>query len=336
MGRTGNGTVLPDALVALLRQQYGLVRSSQLCAELDAAERRRLRRERDLEVLTPRVLRHRAASVTREQELLAAVFDGGDGAALWGKSAASFWGFGRLRSARPHVGVARTTVRGSRLGHVHKLRHLDDDAFTIHRDIPIARPEEVIFWLAGMWTHRFGQAGLDLAVERTGRTIDHAWRLGLIDGRRIHRLCAEGGGRGRSGIVVMREVLAGRPPDYRPSGSALEDRFESVLPQSLRGDLERQVAVGGEVLIGVVDYRHRHRPLIVEINGEVFHSSISDRQHDEQRYRRLVDAGFEVLIVWEHDIFHDPSTVVAALRRVLAGPVRPRVLRPTNAPWEAW
>lgn len=328
--------MLPEPLVALLRQQYGLVRSSQLCAELDAIERRRLRREHDLEVLTPRVLRHRAVAVTREQELLAAVFDGGAGAGLWGKSAASFWGFGRLRSARPHVGVARTTVRGPRLGHVHKLRHVGDDAFTTHRDIPIARPEEVVFWLAGMWTHRFGQAGLDLAVERTGRTIDHAWRLGLIDGRRIHRMCAEGGGRGRSGIVVMREVLAGRPPDYRPSGSALEDRFESVLPQSLRRDLERQVAVGGEVLIGVVDYRHRRRPLIVEINGEVFHSSISDRQHDEERYRRLVDAGFEVLVVWEHDIFHDPSAVVSALRRVLASPVRPRVLRPTNAPWEAW
>ena len=328
--------MLPDPLVDLLRRQYGLVTASQLCERLDAAERRRLRRECDLEVLTPRVLRHRAVPTTRQQELLAAVFDGGAGAALWGKSAASFWGFGRLRSARPHVGVGRTTVRGPRLGHVHKLRHLDHDAHTTHLDIPIARPEEVVFWLAGMWTHRFGPAGIDLAVERAGRTIDHAWRLGLIDGTRIHRLCAEGGGRGRSGIVVMREVLAGRPPDYRPSGSALEDRFESVLPPSLRQDLERQVAVGGEVLIGVVDYRHRRRPLVVEINGEVFHSSISDRQHDDERYRRLVDAGFEVLVVWEHDIFHDPSTVVSALRRVLAGPVRPRVLRPTNAPWEAW
>lgn len=328
--------MLPEPLIDLLRDQYGLITAGQLCRETDAADRRRLRRLAVLEPLTPRVLRHVVARPSREQGLLAAVLDGGPATVLWSKSAASLWGFGRLRSTRPHVGVPRTTVRGERLGQVHKLRHLDPGATTTHLDIPVARPEETVLWIAGMWTHRLGQNGFDVSVVRTGRTLDHAWRLGLIDGERIHQLCAASGGRGRSGIVVLREVLRTRPPSYQPSGSALEDRFESTLPPSMRGDLRRQAAVGDDRPIGVVDYRHRRRPLIVEINGEVFHSSITDRTKDAERYRRLVEAGFEVVVVWEYDVFHQPHRIVGALREVLASPLEPRLIRPTSAPWEAW
>jgi very-short-patch-repair endonuclease len=191
--------------------------------------------------------------------------------------------------------------------------------------------------MAGMWTHRWGPAGLELAVERTGRTIDHAWRMGLINGARMHELCERSGGRGRSGIVALRRVLEDRPPNYRPSGSALEDRFESILPAELRGRLERQVAVGRvDGPVGTVDYRHRRHPLIVEVNGDVFHTSHSDRKADAQRYASLVEAGFAVMVVWEHDVFHQPKPIVDALEAFEHAPFEARVIRPTRAPWELW
>ncbi|MFP5321189.1 MAG: DUF559 domain-containing protein [Acidimicrobiia bacterium] len=328
--------MLPDPVVHLLRRQRGLLATRQL-RDLPASERRRvLEHEPDLERLTPRVLRHRVVERSREQHLLASVLDAGEGAGLWGKSGAAFWGFGRFRSARPHVGVPRTVVRGDRLGQIHLLRHLEPTSMTSHDDIPIGRPEEIVLWLAGMWTHRWGPSGLDLAVLRTGASLDHAWRNRLIDGRRIHALCERSGGRGRSGIVVLREVLRTRPPDYKPAGSALEDRFESTLPLDLRGRLERQVAVGDDALIGVVDYRHRRRPLIVEINGEAVHASITARTADADRYAGLVAAGYEVMVVWEYDVFHQPHRIVTALREVEASPFEPRVIRPTRAPWESW
>ena len=37
------------------------------------------------------------------------------------------------------------------------------------------------------------------------------------------------GGRGRSGIVVLRTVLETRPVDYQPAGSRLEERFEEIV-----------------------------------------------------------------------------------------------------------
>lgn len=329
--------MLPELVIQLLRVQRGVVATRQL-HPLSTTERRRvLEREPELERLTPRVLRHRVADRSRDQHLVAAVLDAGDEAGLWGKSAAALWGFGRFRSTTPHVGTRRTVVRGPRLGQVHLLRHLGPDAMTTHLDIAVARPEETVLWLAGMWTHRWGPNGFDIAVARTAATLDHAWRSRLIDGHRIHALCERSGGRGRSGIVVLREVLRSRPPDYKPAGSVLEERFESTLPTGLRARLERQVGVGGEDgPIGVVDYRHRCRPLIVEINGEAVHAPVTARTSDARRYQNLVDAGFEVLVVWEYDVFHQPHRIVDALREVEAGPFEPRVIRPTRAPWESW
>lgn len=329
--------MLPEEIVGLLRRQYGLLAMWQLRV-LPLAERRRvLERRPDLERVSPSLLRHRIVPRSREQDLLAAVLDAGPEAVLWGKSAAALWGFGRFRSATPHVGAPRRVRRDRQLGQVHLLRNFDPAGSTSHLDIPISRPEETVLWLAGMWTHRWGPRGLERAVARTGSTLDHAWRLRLIDGRRLHRLAERSGGRGRSGIVVLREVLASRPPDHRPAGSALEERFESVLPPGLRARLERQVRVGsGESAIGVVDYRHRLRPLVVEINGEAVHVAITAREADAQRYAALVDAGYEVMVVWEYDVFHQPQLIVRALADVEAGPVRPRVIRPTRAPWASW
>lgn len=329
--------MLPERVIELLRVQRGVIATRQLGALSTSDRRRVLEREPELERLTPRVLRHRVSDRSREQHLMAAVLDAGNGAGLWGKSAAALWGFGRFRSPTPHVGTPRTVVRGERLGQVHLLRNVGPEAMTTHLDIPVGRPEETVLWLAGMWTHRWGPGGFDIAVARTAATLDHAWRSRLIDGHRIHRLCERSGGRGRSGIVVFREVLRTRPPDYKPAGSALEDRFESTLPAGMRQRLERQVCVGGDdALIGVVDYRHRNRPLIVEINGEAVHSPITARAADAERYDRLVAAGYEVMVVWEYDVFHQPHRIVAALAEVEAGPVRPRVIRPTRAPWESW
>ena len=109
-----------------------------------------------------------------------------------------------------------------------------------------------------------------------------------------------------------------------------------MLPDRFRRALERQVRVGGDAPIGTVDYRHRKLPLVVEINGEVFHSSLSDRTADAERYATLVAAGFAVMVVWEYDVFHQPWRIVDALRAFERAAFEPRIIRPTNAPWDAW
>lgn len=322
--------MLPDLAGELFGRQYGVAANCQL-QPLTAAERRRVLRHPDVERLTPRVLIHRIAPPVPERALLSAVFDGGRGAVLWGKSAVTFWGFGRFRSQPVHVGRPRTRLRGPRLGQMHLCSDLDLVDTTVHREIPVARPELAVLWLAGMWTHRFDPV---IAADRTAMVLDQAWRQRLIDGEYLHELVERSGGRGRSGIVAMRQVLETRPPGYQPAGSRLEERFESVVPYVVRQHLDRQVTVDAEVTIRIVDYVHRRWPLIVEINGETWHSSLSDREADAARYRRLLELGYSVVVFWEYDVWHDPDVVRDTMLRLHLRPDPvPTLHRPTPAPW---
>lgn len=324
--------MLPDPVVELLRRQRGLAAHHQIrLIEPNPTARRAVYRHPDLDVASPRVLRHRAAAPCPEQDLLLGVLDAGPDALLWGKSGACHWGYSRFRLLPPHVAVRRRNVKGDRLAQIHALRHFDAIDRTVHADVPVARPETILLWLAGMWTHRFGH---ELAERWTAVAIDQAWRQRLVSGPYIHDLAAQSGGKGRSGIVVLRAVLEQRPPDYQPAGSRLEERFENVVGAAAR-QLDRQVTVDAETAIRTVDYRARPWPLVIEINGEAFHTSLTDRAADRERYDRLLDLGFSVAVFWEYDIWHDAMTVQEATTRLVRTPDSiPTLHRPTKAPWQ--
>ena len=325
--------VLPEPVLALLARQWGLVARSQVReAVADASLRRSIYHHDDFDHPSPRVLRHRAVRPSKEQDLLLGVLDAGPDAVLWSKAAATHCGFGRFRLLPPHVALARQTLKGRRLAQVHLLRHLDPTDRTVHNDVPVARPEVTLLWLAGMWTHRVGH---ERAIRKTALAVDHAWRQRLVDGRFIHALAERSGGKGRSGIVAFRTVLATRPPDYQPAGSRLEERFEEIIGSATARVLERQVTVDVEQSVKTVDFCVENRPQIIEINGEAFHTSLTDRTADTARYERLLGLGYSVMVLWEYDIWHDVATVRHAVRRYLREPdAVPTLHRPTKAPWE--
>lgn len=325
--------MLPDSVLRLLRVQRGVIGRHQVRdVECDPNRRRSIYRDPMLDHVTPRALRHRAVPWSIEQEVMVGVLDAGHDARLWGKPAACHWGFSRFLRLPVHVGIPRRQISGDHKAQLHRVRSFDSRDLTSHDDVPIARPESVVLWLAGMWTHRFGH---DIAADRAAVALDHAWRQRLIDGQFIHDLADRSGGSGRSGIVVLRRILEKRPPDYQPAGSRLEERFEAIVPWSVRQQLSRQVTVDVEEAIRTVDFRLRCWPLIAEINGEAFHTSLTDRAADVERYERLLELGFSVVVFWEHDVWHD-ATVIREVMDHLArhpDPV-PTLHRPTKAPWE--
>lgn len=325
--------MLPEPVLDLLRRQHGVVATFQLGAVgLSRGIRQRIYGAPEFERATPRVLCHRAAPWSVAQQLTVGVLDAGPGGVLWGKSAAAHWGFGPFPPLPVHVAVRRRSDIGDRLGQVHLVRHLGDDDVTSHLDVRTARPEVVVLWLAGMWTHRFGH---ELALERTAAVLDDAWRQRLIDERFLHELADRSGGRGRSGIVVLRSLLEERRRGYTPAGSRLEERFESLVPPDIRDRLRRQVAIETAKTPCTVDFGLDTWPLLVEINGEAVHTSLSAREADEERYRRLLEAGFSVVVFWEGDIWYRPSTIKQEMNRLFANPdPHPTVHRPTKAPWE--
>lgn len=322
--------MLPGSVVDLLQQQYALIARYQMRARCTPAERRRCRRNPELVPAGPRVLRHVAATTELGQQLLLAVLDAGPHAVLWGYAATQWWGFGRFRAFPVDVARPPMTTRPDHIGRIHATDTLDPDVdVTTHRGIPIARPERLILWLARAFTARWGH---ELGALRLERTLDHAWREGLIIPSVLHDLAVRRSGKGNAGIVVLRSLLEDRPLDHRPTDSNLERRWEEVVGDLAR-QFRRQVVLGDDAPIGRFDEVHTDRPLVVEINSERHHTLPTDVARDEERYRLLVDAGFSVVVYWEHDIWHDGPTVRDSLRRILAGSDHPPVVhRPTPAP----
>ena len=246
-----------------------------------------------------------------------------------GTRCSHWWGFGRFRAFPVHVGKPKDGTRAPHLGIVHSTRTIDPDLdITTHRGIPIVRPERLLLWLARADTERYGH---EIGALRLERTLDHAWRERLIDGRRLHDLVARCSGKGNSGIVILRQLLESRPPDYRPTDSNLEKRWEEVVGPLARS-FRRQVVLGDGAPIGRFDQVHRDRPLVVEIHSEKFHTMPSDIADDQVRAELLVAAGFAVVVYWEWDIWHDAATVRRSLQQILARPHNAQVHRPTRAP----
>jgi very-short-patch-repair endonuclease len=322
--------VLPGSILDLFADQYSVVGRHQLREHCSPGERRRLVRHADIEPIGPRVLRHRAGVPDLGQQLLTPVLDAGRGALLWGRAATHWWGFGRFRAFPVHVAKPKDGTRGPHLGIVHTTRTIDPELdITSHRGIPIVRPERLLLWLARADTERYGH---EVGALRLERTLDHAWREGLVDGHRIHDLAVRCSGKGNSGIVILRELLESRPPDYRPTDSNLEKRWEEAVGAMARS-FRRQIVLGGDAPIGRFDQVHVDRPLVVEIHSEKFHTMPSDIANDERRLDALVSAGFGVVVYWEHDIWHDAGTVRRTLADILRRPPVAAVFRPTPAPY---
>ena len=168
--------------------------------------------------------------------------------------------------------------------------------------VPVVRPELMILHLAA-FEH----------PDRVGRALDNAWNKRLLSGRSLIALLADYGARGRNGTALLRELVDQRGPDYIPPASNIESRVRHILA---RGGihLRLQVDSGGEDWTGRVDLRDTDTPLIIEVQSEQYHSALLDREADAVRRAKLKDDGFEVVEVWDTQVWSDPAEVVARVR----------------------
>ena len=90
-------------------------------------------------------------------------------------------------------------------GHFDPLRtcfisHLQPRDRTHHLDVPVARPEVVVLWLAGGLTHRFGH---EIAVERASATVIE--RVAIDEG--MVTLREDGLAKVLAGVTSLDEIL---------------------------------------------------------------------------------------------------------------------------------
>jgi hypothetical protein len=107
----------------------------------------------------------------------------------------------------------------------------------------------------------------------------------------LHQTLDELGCRGRSGITIMREVLAEHPIGSKVVASGLEARVLQIARNAGILDLECQVDVGGHSWLGRVDFAILRLRLLIEVDSVIHHSSPADTARDEARDEAMLAAG---------------------------------------------
>ena len=256
------------------------------------------------ELVTPRVARRRGTPETDLQRVMAGVLDTGPSSYVSHTSAAAHWGVPGFELFPLQVIVVRAGRQyPSDLATIHRPRHLPDPFSTVLDGVPVVRPALMALELCGT-----------VHPLRAERALDAAWTRRLCSGASLRRELATLLVRGRTGTTLIRELLARRGDDYVPPSSSLEARFEWVLEKAGVPPLDRQVDAGDDTAwCGRVDYRDRDVPLVVEIDSERFHSALVDKEADAAREAALCRAGFLVVRLTEHQVWHRPHDVVAVV-----------------------
>ena len=298
----------PDELLrSLSGRQHGVIHRSQL---VDAGIPKDVVLRRvaagALEPLSAVVLQFAGAPVTSESRDMAAVLDVGPAGVLSHLSAARRWGLPVGAVDRPHVTGPRSHRRSVELAVIHEPRSLAPTHVTVIDGIPITTPARTVFDVANL---------RGVHPERVERLLDGALSRGLTTLPRLRAVLSELPTRGRRGRVLMRSLIDDRADGTVPVESNLEFRFASLARQAGIRSLERQVDLGdGSDWIGRVDFVDRAARLIIEVDGERFHSSLTDVDRDRRRQRRLERAGWTVVRFSDVDVWHRGQSVVERLR----------------------
>jgi very-short-patch-repair endonuclease len=249
--------------------------------------------------ISPKVMRIAGAPINEASRVMAAVLDSPGQAYLSHQSAAAWWGLPGYTLRHPvHTVIPRQGIRTRRrLSVVHYHCDLPADHLRALNGVRVVSPALTIFLLAG-----------SQHLGRTERAIDNAWSMNLVTHRSLHDLLIRLAARGRNGIRVMRRLLADRPPDYVAPQTGLEARV-----QRLAGDvgvsLRRQVDAGDEEWVGRVDFILDGTSKMIEVLSQRYHGALLDRLSDQARFARLSAAGFQVLALWDSDVWENPDKV---------------------------
>ena len=298
-----------DELRALAARQWGHVTTIQ--AQMVGLDKRAIAhrvRGGEWERLTRRVLRSAAVGDHGLGRAQAALLDVGGTAALARTTAAAVWHLPGFELEPLHVIRDRNPFsRPSALGVVHTSRAFDERHVTTVDGLRVVVPVRCVVDLAG-----------DLHPARVERLIDNVVARGLGSYASLHRIIGELSGRGRAGSTLLRELAVARPPGTRGPESHLEARVNQLLLAAGHRPLEAQVDLGDDDWIGRVDLVDRELRIVVEVQSDLHHASVLDRRRDAERRARLEQAGWRVVEVWQHDIWHKPWMAVAAIGRARA------------------
>ena len=305
----GGGRLGEDAY-ALAEQQRWLLRKDQL-QELGFGdwEHRRWRKTKALLPLMPGSYRLGVYPETWEQQVQAALWWGGAGAAACGPTAAALQGIGSYPRRGPiHLSVPNSPKlprhRAFELelhpGRVLGAWDLDD------RDgLVVTRIERTLLDIAST-----------LAFEELDALIDECLQKGLTHAGRLRACLKRLKSKGRKGTELYGRLLAARSNTLLRTDSPLEARFLKLLDElGLVLPVPRFWVICGERRYRL-DFAYPELKVGIEIDSREFHDGWQLRLADMARQNDLTSRGWRILRFTHADLDR-PEQVAQVIRDTL-------------------
>jgi len=236
-----------------------------------------------------------------------AVFGSGTGAVASHATAAHLWDLAK----RPRVIEVTTPNKGrpSRNHVIHRSTDLIPDDMTDVDGIP-----------ASTVARSLVDIGIPWGEGMAGRCLDEAVRKGLTTERAVASVLHRVARRGRNGVGPMRIVLSDRLGWSSITESQLESEFLRIMQAAgieLPVSQVRIVKRGGR-LIARVDFVYPEIRLVIELDGERYHTDRDTFRRDRRKQNDLTLEGYRVLRFTAWDVFAAPEYVVAAVVAALS------------------
>jgi len=257
------------------------------------------------------VFRHRATPLTWELKVRAATMSLGRDSALYGPTAARWWGLDGFTDDRVELVVPR--IRRSLDPNVtlHTTRGWHGGDLLIHHGVRTTSATRTIIDLA---VSRYAPSAIEKA-------IDSAIRQRLTSMPRLTRRMTELAP-GRPGIRVLRELLLDSGGE-----SFLERRFLTLVRRTGLPRPHTQVSYAANGRAMRVDFEFADGDVIVEVSGRLGHTTDRDRQKDARRRNSLQQLGKTVLEFTTADVMTTPDYVIASLAKSGVVATRPSLRR---------
>ncbi len=266
----------------------------------------RYREARSWVRLHARVFRHPGAPETWRGRLRAACHAGEPHGALSHRTAARIYGLPCGREDIVELTCPRWRRSQAKGLVVHETTFVHPSDVQLVDDLPVMRPERVVFELASI----FPSPNLIervLHAARRQRLITYASTKATFD-----RLA----GRGRPGVVVFREALGRWRPEQRPTESDMETLLLQVLRRAGLPEpvLQHEIYDAGGGFVARVDAALPEWRIVIEYDSMQEHSDEWALARDASRRNRLLALGHQPLSARHRDLTSGGDELCAAIQ----------------------
>jgi hypothetical protein len=188
---------------------------------------------------------------------------------------------------------------------VHESCHLPPRDIKPIECIRVTAPHRTLFDIAAVSPKNPVEEALDYSVRR-----------GFVTLKRMRWELKQVAVNGRAGVEVMTELLDLRELESVPQ-SVLETRFLRVVSSAgLPIPIPQWNVRSNGKLVAIVDFAYPYISLAIELDGDRYHSSRIQREHDSARQNELAALGWTVLRFRSSQLKKGGLEVVRTIRRL--------------------